>query len=68
MQDIEEREYQVESYLSDIASNKLLSATIRISEYELQQLATAHSNLLFTIERTYTDNGQKIHITNVSKK
>lgn len=68
MQDIEEREYQVESYLSDISSGQLLSVTIRIPEDEIKQLATAHSNLLFNITKTYIDNGRNINITNVSKK
>lgn len=68
MQDVEEREYQIESYLSDIASGQLLSVTIRIPENEIKELETIHSNLLFTIERTYIDNGRNINITNVSKK
>lgn len=67
MQHMEEREYQMDSYLSDICSGQLISATIRIPADELDAFAKAYPSLQFSIERTYKHDGHDVHVTTISK-
>lgn len=68
MQYVEEREYQIDSYLSDILSGQLISATIRIPANELEAFAKTYPNLLFYVRQTYKHDGHDVHITEVSKQ